>query len=148
MEHAFLEADADHPALTHSHSLPPIACACLGWWRHGFLEHMACVGQMPRSPKVTQENKPIISINLLHGVLLIRLKLFRDLRSGKYWKLVMEDPWPLLGFSFIPSCCSEPRHVSCQVLMAPSPVGFVLRVQIPSLPLPILPASVSGPVLR
>lgn len=33
---------------------------------------------------------------------------------------MMEDPWPLLGFSFIPSHCSEPQHVSFPVPVAPS----------------------------
>lgn len=74
---------------------------------------------MPQSPRVTRENKPTISINLLCGILLIRLKLFRGLQSGKCWKLVMEDPWPVLGFSFMPSHCRKPPHVSCQVPVAP-----------------------------
>lgn len=70
---------------------------------------------MPRRPKVTQENKPIISINLLRGILLIRLKLFGGLQSGKCWKLEREDPWLVLGFSR----GSEPWHVSCRVPVAP-----------------------------
>lgn len=99
---------------------------------------------MPQSPKVTRENKPIISINSLCEILLICLELLRGLQSGKCWKLVMEDPWSLLGFSFTPSCCRDPCVCPAKPLWLPAgsgampgPTGFVLRVQIPSLHLPV-----------